>query len=137
MTTPPPTATTTSARVRPQRAKSRHSCLDRLEVLGLLAVVEEKGALFDAGVDRPRDGLLGDDGGPVGADRQHLDQAVPGAGADQHRVGAVAEVDANFTHRLPAIDARIAPGSGRPRSGRRPAAGDSRSTSKVRSASSA
>ena len=52
--------------------------LDGLEVLGLLTVVEEKGALLHAGVHGPWHVLLGDDGGPVGTDREHLDQAVAG-----------------------------------------------------------
>ncbi len=110
---------------------------DRFEILGRLAVVEKKGALLDAGVHRPGNGSLGDDRGPVGSDREHLGQAVAGAGPDQDRVGAVAEVDAEFMHRVRSLAGQRSLGQAAATIRSTTCGGDSRSTSKVRSASSA
>ena len=134
MTTPPPTR---HDHVGPGQSPSGEVAAERFdgfEILGLLAVGEKKGPLLDAGIHRPGNRLLGHDGGPVGSDREHLDQAVAGSGPDQNRVRAVAEVDPLFMHR----SAPGANGSCTAATIRSTTCGGAiRSTSKVRSASSA
>ena len=72
--------------------------LHALHALGVLARVEEEGALLDAGVDREVGALLGHDGGPGRAGGDHLAQPVAGAGAHEHVVGPLAQVDGDGDH---------------------------------------
>ena len=104
VTTPPPTATTTSPRVRPHWAKSPAEVLDGAEVLASSPSPMRERAVLDARVDLDADAGLGDDGGPLAPAGQHLEQPVAGAGADQHRVAAVAEGDLDLDHAAPACD---------------------------------
>ena len=64
----------------------------------VLAVGDGEDAVLDARVDGDPHGLLGDDGGPPDPDRQHVEEVVPGTGADEHRVAAVAELDLELDH---------------------------------------
>ncbi len=101
--------------------------LDGPEILCLLPLLEGEHLLVDAGVDGPGDGPLGEDGCPAGAGGQDLRQAVAGAGADEHRVGAPRGPDGDLLHR------RARPVAVRMRSAM--ASGVSSSTSTVTSAS--
>src|SRR5205085_7240579 len=72
--------------------------LDGLQVFRRLALGHEERALVDARVNRHANPLLGYDGGPGGADREHLEEAVAGATTHQDVVGAVAEGNGNGDH---------------------------------------
>ena len=85
VTTPPPTATTTSDRLRPQRAHPRQSSSTDSRVLASSPGSRKKLRCSMPGVHGDPDVLLGHDRGPVDPGRQHLEQTVTGAGADQHR----------------------------------------------------
>ena len=93
VTSPPPTATTTSARVRPQRRPRAAQRFDRGQRLARLAVGDLEAPVLPAGIDRQLDAGLGDDGRPGGAGRQDAGQLGPDPGTDEHRVGAAAEGD--------------------------------------------
>ncbi len=86
------------ASMQPPPGKSAAQLLDRLEVLGLFAVIDVIAALFDSTVHAPRDRFLGHHDGSGGADRYQLAQVVPGAGADQHWIGPVAEIHYDLMH---------------------------------------
>ena len=99
VTSPPPTATTTSARVRPHAAHARHRSSTVAERLGRLAVADLEGAVLAAGVDGEADAGLGDDRGPGRAGRAGRSASSPrDAGADEHGVAAVAEGDLDGDH---------------------------------------
>ena len=69
VTTPPPTAMTTSARVRPHVANEPAQHSHGGQRLGLLAVGDGEHPVVDAGIDVDADLTLGDDRGPLGRPR--------------------------------------------------------------------
>ena len=98
VTSPPPTATTTSARVSPQDAHARHSASTVASVLAASPSAISKRAVLPARDRRQLDVGLGDDGRPGGAGRQDAGQLAADAGTDEHRVGAAAEGDLDGDH---------------------------------------
>ena len=84
MTTPPPTATTWSARVSPQRDQARHSSSTVASDLRSSPWPMVNTSVLAAGVDVEADAGLGDHGHPTGAGRQPLRRA---AGPRAHDTG--------------------------------------------------